>query len=487
VKFTRLVFALLFVLLGLGQSFGETPRVVPIDRTQLVAWITGGVSNARIARLATERRVSFTVSPAEEKKLRAVGVDAGLIRALRAAHRGPDSKMDCPPALYKAAELAHAKKYDAAASQLTKLLQSDSDNSSLHFAFGQMLLLDEQFDGAMDEFSESARLTPGFPETHSRLAYLFYRSDDSANTIAEARTALSMDPGNAEAYRYLGLGLVGTGKTYAALNAYEQSLIREPENPDTYYDIGIARREVGDLRGAMVAYRHALRIKSDFWEAHSNLGVVLHDLGRLDEAVLEYREAKRLAPDESSVRNNLGNTYCDKGEYDAAIAEFRELYRMDAGWDGGHACMAQAFMVKKDYASAIGELRQTVLQNPTGASEHRVLGQALLLAGKPEEALKELEAAVYLGPDSAVAHHYLGTALFETQSFQQAEKEFREAVRLEPSAQNHYSLAACLMAMGHNDEALAELENASRLDPAQNLYRARKEELLKVMGQPTHQ
>jgi hypothetical protein len=43
------------------------------------------------------------------------------------------------------------------------------------------------------------------------------------------------------------------------------------------------------------------------------------------------------------------------------------------------------------------------------------------------------------------------------------------------------------MATGHNDEALAELENASRLDPAQNLYRARKEELLKVMAQPSHQ
>jgi len=33
-----------------------------------------------------------------------------------------------------------------------------------------------------------------------------------------------------------------------------------------------------------------------------------------------------------------------------------------------------------------------------------------------------------------------------------------------------------------NDEALAELESASHLDPAQTLYRARKEELLKLMS-----
>ena len=144
--------------------------------------------------------------------------------------------------------------------------------------------------------------------------------------------------------------------------------------------------------------------------------------------------------------------------------------------------MARAFMAKRDYPNAISELRVTVHQNPTGSVEHRVLGQTLLLAGKPEEAVQELQAAVSLNPDSALAHHYLGTALFELQSLEEAEKQFREALRLEPAASNHYSLAACLMAMNRNDEALAELEMASHLDPAQALYRARKEELLKLMA-----
>jgi hypothetical protein len=36
--------------------------------------------------------------------------------------------------------------------------------------------------------------------------------------------------------------------------------------------------------------------------------------------------------------------------------------------------------------------------------------------------------------------------------------------------------------MNRNDEALGELETASRLDPGQPLYRARKEELIKLMA-----
>jgi tetratricopeptide (TPR) repeat protein len=68
-----------------------------------------------------------------------------------------------------------------------------------------------------------------------------------------------------------------------------------------------------------------------------------------------------------------------------------------------------------------------------------------------------------------------------TQQLAEAEKEFRVALRLEPSAQNHYSLAACLMALNRLEEALGELEIASRLDPGQNLYRARMQEVVRLI------
>jgi tetratricopeptide (TPR) repeat protein len=93
-----------------------------------------------------------------------------------------------------------------------------------------------------------------------------------------------------------------------------------------------------------------------------------------------------------------------------------------------------------------------------------------------------LRQAISLNPESSLGHHYLGTALVNTQQLAAAEKEFREALRLEPSAQNHYSLAACLMAVNQYEEALGELEIASRMDPSQNLYRARMEEVVRLMN-----
>jgi tetratricopeptide (TPR) repeat protein len=399
---------------------------------------------------------------------------------------------DCSAAVTQIAALIHDKNFAAAEDQINTLLRADSaadgtlpNEALLNFVLGTVLRRQERSDEAADAFAEASRLMPGFPETHSQLSYLFYRTDDSENALAEARTALSIDPANAEAYRYLGLALYADGHYDAALHAFDEALTREPAgslaNADVYFDIGITHRDQGDLRRAAIAYRHALSLRPDFWEAHSNLGVVLHDQGKLDEAIAEYRTAKRLNPDEVSVRNNLGNTLCDKADYDAAIAEFKELYSQSPEWDGGHNCMARAYMSKADYPSAIRELQAAIAANPSGAAERRVLGQALLLSGKNREAVDVLREAVALNPASGLAHHYLGTALANTQQLLEAEKEFREALRLDPSAQNHYSLAACLMALNQYEEALAELETASRLDPNENLYRARMQEVVRLI------
>ena len=144
-------------------------------------------------------------------------------------------------------------------------------------------------------------------------------------------------------------------------------------------------------------------------------------------------------------------------------------------------------MSKKQYGTAIQEWRASVLQNPTSSSEHRMLGETFLLNDQLEEGVRELRLAVTLNPDSDVAHRGLGTALFRQQNLPAAEKEFREALRLNASPDNHFSLAACLMTMDRYEEALAELDAAARLDPERPLYRARREELMKLMKETKSQ
>lgn len=495
------ILRLFLLLLAAGSLQAEQAAPTSASDT-IFLWLAGGISGARVQRLAQTqnegRALSCHVTTQYARALQKAGADSGLIQSLEhqnSAHR-QDSKSateatcTCSTAAAQIASLVHEKNFSAAEKKMRRLLRDDpgtssTDSALLHFVLGTILRRQDQFDEALDEFTNSSKLMPGFPETHSQLAYLFYRTDDAEDALAEARTALSMDPANAEAYRYLGLALYADGHYDAAVHAFDGSLQREPTgslaNADVYFDMGITHRDQGDLRRAAIAYRHAISLRPDYWEAHSNLGVVLHDQGKLDEAIAEYRIAKRLNPDEASVRNNLGNTLCDKEDFDGALTEFTDLYRQSPEWKGGHNCMARAYMSKRDYPSAIRELRAAIVDNPAGAAEHRVLGQALLLSGKDEEAVKVLREAVALNPESGLGHHYLGTALVNTQQLAEAEKEFREALRLEPCADNHYSLAACLMALNQYEEALGELEIASRMDPSQDLYRARMQEVVRLI------
>jgi tetratricopeptide (TPR) repeat protein len=495
---TLFLSCLVFCLLTAGAvCSGETP-LASDDSDDVFLWLAGGLSDARVARLAQSSPQSINLSAKSaggcERALLRAGADRDLIQQLlhpANANTAGHALGSCATPAAEIAALIHEKNLVAAEAKTRKLLENGAGGSSekaaqLHFVLGTILRQEEKFDEANDEFSDSAHLAPGFPETHNQLAREFYRNEDSDNALAEARTALSLDPANAEAYRYLGLALYSAGHYDAAVHALEEALTREPEtspaNAEVYFDIGLTRKDQGDLRLAAAAYRHALTLRPDYWQAHSNLGVVFHDEGKLDEAIAEYRAAKRIKPDEISVRNNLGNTLCDKEEFDAAIAEFNDLYRQSPNWEGGHNCLARAYMSKRNYPAAIRELRAAIAENPAGAVEYRVLGQALLLTGRDEEAVSVLRQAITLNPESSLGHHYLGTALVNTQLLAEAEKEFREALRLEPSAQNHYSLAACLVARDQYEEALGELEIASRMDPQEGLYRARMQEVVRLIA-----
>jgi tetratricopeptide (TPR) repeat protein len=505
----RCVLRWLLLLLAVGSLQAEqAPPTSPSN--SIFLWLAGGLSSARIERLVLAqdqgRNPRCHATTQCTHALQRAGADAGLIQSLgrqiskETLRDGPnrksaDASCACAGPAAQLAALVHDKNFNAAEDRVQALLRDGADRSSaenasrnialLHFVLGTILRQQDRFDEGLDEFTESARLMPGFPETHSQLSYLFYRTDDAADALAEARTALSIDPSNAEAYRYLGLAFYADGHYDAALHAFDESVKREPPNSnanaDAYFDMGITHRDQGDLRRAAIAYRHALSLRPDFWEAHSNLGVVLHDQGKLDEAIAEYRAAKRLNSEESSVRNNLGNTLCDKEDFDGAIAEFKDLHHQNPEWEGGHNCLARAYMSKRNYPSAIIELHAAIAANPAGAAEHRVLGQALLLSGRDDEAVAVLRTAVTLNPESGLGHHYLGTALLNTQQLAEALKEFREALRIEPSADNHFSLAACLMALNQYEEALGELEIASRIDPSQNLYRARMQEIVRLI------
>lgn len=132
--------------------------------------------------------------------------------------------------------------------------------------------------------------------------------------------------------------------------------------------------------------------------------------------------------------------------------------------------------LKKDTGDAVGPV---ALEDD--AFEVLLKGVAALEAGKPEDALAPLHEAALRFPDRIEPGYYLGLALYRTHDLAGAETHFRETVKLLPGlAVTHNDLGAVLLERGDKAAAVAELQEAQRLEPGNPQIRANLEGALKA-------
>jgi len=156
----------------------------PVDTTQLMAWLTAGISGRRLIRLVHEGGFGAAPTASEIQQLAAAGADKDLLSTLTELNPVAINAVRTPvlKGLLQAAEDVRDQRYHEAEVQLRAALRLDSDNAAIHFALAAMLCRQEQWDDAYDELMKSAKLMPDFPENHSGLAYVFYRvSDEGVN------------------------------------------------------------------------------------------------------------------------------------------------------------------------------------------------------------------------------------------------------------------------------------------------------------------
>ena len=158
-----------------------------------------------------------------------------------------------------------ASRYGDAADAFKASLREKPGQLPVYSKLGKAYLAAGQLDSAITCVRTALAAAPGVSTIHSSLAFLLLQHDP--NDIPEARahldTALELDEGNAEAYRYLGYYYTQQDSIPRAIAAYKRVTELAPETLEAYNNLGYLYLQQEDYERALDYYQKALTRAQD--------------------------------------------------------------------------------------------------------------------------------------------------------------------------------------------------------------------------------
>jgi tetratricopeptide (TPR) repeat protein len=240
-----------------------------------------------------------------------------------------------------------------------------------------------------------------------------------------------------------------------------------------------------DYAGAEPLLRKVVGDDPANYVAWFELGFVENGLGKVDDSIAAYRKSVAAKPDVFESNLNLGLQLAKTGQPDAeqylrAATLLKPTSRVAEGKERAWLSLGHVLESAKP-DEAIAAYRQATTLQPKDAEPHLAAGQLLEKQQKLPEAESELKQALALDPSSdavtGLANLYMGSGRLA-----EAEAMLRKLIAAHPDRPNpdqsdrsqsnssqsnpRIQLGRVLAAEGKNDDAIAELQAAAKLAPA---------------------
>jgi len=233
-----------------------------------------------------------------------------------------------------------------------------------------------------------------------------------------------------------------------------------------------AKRKESNL--AISYFKKAIALDPLNYYAYTNLGHAYHDKGIEKQAIPNYEKAIRTDPQRIDAYELLGTLYADKGSLDQAIENYEKAQKINPRdpfllHNTGNILLKQGFNDQ-----AIKNLEKAIDLEPNIAFFHDSLGLAYSEKGLSEKAIdqykKALELATDSDPNKWQYHFDLAREYSDKELYDESIEQWKQTIKLGPKyASFHNSLAEAFFKLGFQDKALAEYEQATKIDPTNEI------------------
>jgi tetratricopeptide (TPR) repeat protein len=334
----------------------------------------------------------------------------------------------------------------------------------------------ELWEPAHDSYARCQSLAPTNLECQYLDALVLQRLARHADAAARFRQALAAKPDYLPAR-------VGLAEELLEANAYEESqrlfeaLTKEPAAaPAAAFGLGRIEAARGAHDRAVQYYERAIALFPEFGPAYYALALSYRTLGRAQDAQralakhAQYgarwpalddpvRVTVAALRDDAAATLRRGVRLAETGDLTEAIAAHEAALAKDPSLAQAHANLIKLYGQTSNWPKAEEHYKAVVALGGDLSEAHYDYGVLLGLQEKWDLAADAYRKALALNPGYVQAHNNLGQILERQRQFEAAAGEYRQAVEGQPTFRlARFNLGRMLLALGRNDEAIAELQ-----------------------------
>jgi protein O-mannosyl-transferase len=177
------------------------------------------------------------------------------------------------------------------------------NNAMSYYCLGNALWTAGDLNGAIRNFREALKITPGYTDASARLGFILVQQNKPAEAEVEFRNVLRWDPSDSKAHKHLGDILAARGNLAEAEAEYAAVLKLNPGNTVIREAL---QPELEKLKTAQALTNlYASLQQAPTAETHSRIAAMRASQGEFPEAVAQYRAALQLNPEAPDLLNNL--------------------------------------------------------------------------------------------------------------------------------------------------------------------------------------
>jgi len=286
-----------------------------------------------------------------------------------------------------------------------------------------------------------------FAQTHTTVRHYKERIDDNTPPeIAQAEDAIQKNDFS------------------AAETLLKKAIDKDPKNYQAWFDLGFVLNRLGRVEDSIHAYRQSVAAKPEVFETNLNLGLMLVRFNS-PEAERYLRAATGLKPtdhvEEGQARAWLALAHLlENTKPEDALAAYRKASELTPKDPEPHLSAGLLQERQKEFSAAEAEYKQVLAVDPHSTEAAIGLTNLYMKSGRLGEAEPLLRGLATERPDDAGIHLQLGRVLAAQSKKDDAIAEIQTALKLAPADSDAQREIADLYS------------SAGKNDLAENTYRA---------------